>query len=69
MGFWADRDIADFLVVTLFLGGGAAYLTGRAVANSWEPMTRALAWMVPLTAAVRFIHFALFGNPLLCIFF
>ena len=44
---------------------GAAVLTGRAVAQSWEPLWRALAWMVPLTAAVRFIHFSIFGGTLL----
>lgn len=67
MGILWERDIADFIVVTLLLGGGAAYMTGRAVAHGWEPVTRALAWMVPLTAAVRFIHFALFGGTLLSV--
>lgn len=56
-----------FIFVTLILGGGAAWLTGRAVAQSWLPAWRAVVWMLPLTAAVRFIHFALFGAQLLSI--
>lgn len=66
MGLW-ERDLADFVIVTLLLGGGAAFMTGRAVALSWQPVTRALAWMVLLTAAFRFIHYALFGNTLLSV--
>jgi hypothetical protein len=65
MGILWEHDIADFIIVTLILGGGAAYLTGRAVALSWEPFARALMWMIPLTCAVRFIHFAIFKGTLL----
>ena len=65
MGVIWEVGIADFIIVTLLLGGAAAYMTGRAVANAWEPVTRALIWMLPLTAAVRFIHFALFHGTLL----
>jgi hypothetical protein len=53
------------ICITLFLGGGAAWLTGRAVALSWQPLWRAWIWMVPLAAAVRFIHFSLFHGGLL----
>ena len=65
MGVIWEVGITDFILVTILLGGGAAYMTGRAVANSWEPVLRAVAWMIPLTAAVRFIHFALFHGTLL----
>jgi hypothetical protein len=64
-GLLWEVGIADFIIVTLILGGGAAFMTGRAVARGWEPVTRAVIWMVPLTAAVRFIHFALFHGTLL----
>jgi hypothetical protein len=65
MGVVWEVGIADFIIVTIVLGGAAAYMTGRAVANAWEPLARAILWMIPLTAAVRFIHFALFHGTLL----
>ena len=54
-----------FLIVTVILGGLAAFATGRALAQTWRPL-----WMVPLatallTCAVRFIHYAVFGELLL----
>lgn len=65
MGVLWENSIADFIIVTLILGGGAAYMTGRAVALSWEPFVRALLWTIPLACAVRFIHYAIFKGTLL----
>jgi hypothetical protein len=65
MGTIWEVGLADFLLVTLFLGGGAAYLTGRAVASVWSPMLQMVVYVVGLTCAVRFIHYALFGGTLL----
>ena len=65
MGFIWEVSLSVFLFATVALGGGAAWLTGRAIASSWEPAWKAAAWMLPLAAAVRFIHFALFGGTLL----
>ena len=65
MGILWEHSIADFVIVTLILGGGAAIMTGRAVALSWEPLSRALLWMIPLAGAVRFIHYSIFGGTLL----
>lgn len=65
MGLIWEISLAEFLFVTVILGGGAAWLAGRAVAGSWEPAWKAAAWMVPLAAAVRFIHYALFSGSLL----
>jgi len=53
-----------FLVMTLVLFGGAAFLTGQALAQNWRP-----AWQIPpiallLAAADRFLHYALFGAEL-----
>jgi hypothetical protein len=69
MGILWEHDVADFIIVTLILGGGAAFLTGRAVAFAWEPFARALLWMIPLACAVRFIHYAIFGGTLLSLWF
>ena len=55
----------EFLFVTVALAGGAAYLTGRAVARSWLTDVNLVIYMVLLAAATRFIHFALFSGTLL----
>lgn len=60
-----EVNFASFLVVTIFLGGGAAYLTGRAVALTWRSWRQLAAYLAILTCAVRFIHYALFGGTLL----
>lgn len=60
-----EVSIWEFLFITVILAGGAAYLTGRAVARTWESSARLIVYMVLLTAATRFIHFALFGGTLL----
>lgn len=60
-----EVSFAEFLVVTCILGGGAAWLTGRAIARTWQP-NWILAWyMLLLCCAVRFIHFSLFEGSLL----
>ena len=54
-----------FLLVNIILGGGAATLAGRAIAGTWRPWWHVVIYMLMLGAAVRFIHFALFGATLL----
>jgi hypothetical protein len=60
-----EGSFAVFLLVTVILGGGAAVLAGRAIAVTWRPWWQIVAYMLILGAAVRFIHFALFGGTLL----
>lgn len=62
--FWPE-SWGDFLLVTVILGGGAAYLVGRAVALTWRPLPTLVGYLLLLDCAVRFIHFALFGGMLL----
>jgi hypothetical protein len=54
-----------FLLLTVILGGGAAFLTGRAIAAAWRPWWHVVGFMLLLAAAVRFLHFALFEQTLL----
>ena len=54
-----------FLLVSVLLGGGAAWLAGRAVAATWRPGWQVAFYMLPLAGAVRFLHFALFEATLL----
>lgn len=56
---------ADFVLVTLFLGGGAAWLTGRSIASTWRPYRQAVLYALLLGCVVRFFHFALFEGTLL----
>lgn len=67
MGVLYGSSIGVFVVLVCFLGGGAAWMTGRAVATTWRPLW-VLAWFVVLlTLAVRFLSFALFEEVLLSI--
>ena len=54
-----------FGLVTVLMGGWAAWMTGRAMALTWKPYWQLILYLLILAAAVRFIHFALFGGTLL----
>jgi hypothetical protein len=69
MGLIWEISFAEFVFVTALLGGGAAWLAGRAIASAWEPVWKAALWMVPLSCVVRFIHYALFSGSLLTLHF
>ena len=54
-----------FLLLTVVLGGAAAFVTGKAIAETWRPLWSVAAYALGLTLAVRFMHFALFEEKLL----
>lgn len=60
-----DSSFGIFLLVTVFLGGGAAWMSGRAIARSWQTRVRLAVYLLILTFGVRFLHFALFEGHLL----
>lgn len=60
MGLIVEKSYAAFLIVTIILGGGAAFMTGRALARSWSPIWQLFLYMLLLGAAVRFLHWGLF---------
>lgn len=62
---WVSDNAWPFVLVTMLLGGGAAWQAGRATAQTWRPWWQAAAGMLVLGAAVRFIHYALFEGELL----
>lgn len=65
-GILYEEDyVSLFLLVTVVMGGGAAWLAGRAIAGTWRPWWHVVAYMLILGGAVRFIHFALFEGTLL----
>jgi hypothetical protein len=54
-----------FALVTVMMGGWAAWMTGRAMAMTWQPFPLTVLYFLLLAAAVRFIHYALFEGTLL----
>ena len=60
-----ERSLGVFLLVSVLMGGGAAWLSGRAIAQTWRPLWHVVLYMLILALAVRFIHFALFGAKFL----
>ncbi|WP_181707553.1 DUF6867 family protein [Chthonobacter rhizosphaerae] len=62
---YEEPNIFLFALVTLVLGGWAAWMTGRACALTWRTATTVFLYVLVLGMAVRFIHFALFHGTLL----
>jgi hypothetical protein len=52
-----------FLLVTVVMGGLAAYATGSVIAATWRPRWQLVAYGFLIAGAVRFIHYALFHEP------
>jgi hypothetical protein len=64
MSLFTEGSLGVFVLLTVILGGGAAFLAGRSLAKDWRSLTSLLVFMLPLGAGVRFLHFALFQHPL-----
>jgi hypothetical protein len=62
---YEEDTVGVFILVSVIMGGGGAWLAGRAIAATWRPWWQIGAYMLILAAAVRFIHFALFDGTLL----
>jgi len=62
---YEEGSLGVFVLVTIVLGGGAALLAGRAIATTWRPWWQVVAYGFILGAAVRFIHFSLYGGTFL----
>ena len=63
--FLSERSLPIFLFASVFLGGGAAFLAGRAIASAWRPWWHVVPFMLILGIALRFLHFAVFGSVFL----
>lgn len=66
---YEDDSALVFLLLTIAIGGAAAALAGRAVAQAWRPWWHAVPFALMIAAAVRFLHFALFGGTLMSLQF
>jgi len=60
-----EQSLGVFLLISVVLGGGAAWLAGRAIAATWRPWWHVAVYMAILTLAVRFLHFSLFDSKFL----
>lgn len=58
-----------FFIMTLCIGGGAAWMTGRAVASTWRSPYQILPYMLLLGATIRFLHYGLYDGTLLSLHF
>ena len=56
-------------IVVLVMGLSMAMASGRAIAKTWRPFSKVLIYALILSAAERFLHFALAGQPLLSVKF
>jgi hypothetical protein len=63
--FFEDSSIWIFLLVTVVLGGAAAWTSGKSIAQTWRPAWLIVPYMLILALGIRFIHFALFEGTLL----
>ena len=61
---YEEPVIWEFFFVTLLLGGWAAWMTGRACAQTWRPIYALVVYLLLLGIAVRFIHHALFDGTM-----
>ena len=60
-----EKTVWLFLLVTVIMGGAAAWMTGRAIALTWRPTWQLPFYVAILGLFVRFLHFALFEGTLL----
>ena len=56
-----------FLTMTVIIMGGAAYMTGQALAGTWRPLWQLFVYCGLLGLATRFLIYALFEGRLLSI--
>lgn len=61
---FSGTSIGVFIGLTLVLGGGAAILTGQAIAGTWRPAWQVMFASLGLGIADRFLVFALFDGQL-----
>ncbi|MEX0751838.1 MAG: DUF6867 family protein [Xanthobacteraceae bacterium] len=66
---YEENSFWIFVLVTVILGGGASWLTGRAIAMTWRPWWQLAGYMLLLGLTVRFMHYALFQGTFLSVYY
>lgn len=62
---YEETSVWQFFFVTCLLGGWAAWMTGKACAQTWRPYISLVVYLLVLGLAVRFIHHALFEGTMM----
>lgn len=57
---YEEASVWVFVLVTLVLGGAAAWMTGRSCASTWRPAWVVVAYIAVLAAGVQMVHATLF---------
>lgn len=61
---YEEASVWQFFFVTCLLGGWAAWMTGRACAQTWRTRPMLFLYILGLGLGVRFIHHALFEGTM-----
>jgi len=64
MSFFVEQNIWIFFILTVIMGGGAAFMAGCNVARGWKSPALLFVYMLIFGAGLRFLHFALFQEKL-----
>lgn len=64
MSLFAEHSFGVFFLLTVIIGGGAAFMAGRSSAQGWKPVWLLVVYMMIFGAGLRFLHFALFQDTL-----
>lgn len=61
---YEETSVWQFLFITVILGGWAAWMTGKACAETWRKISDLALYIIMLGVGVRFIHHALFDGTM-----
>ncbi len=62
-----DKSVWVYLLLSLAIGGAVAVLMGRNFAQNWRSPGMLVLASLGLALGVRFLHYALFAEPLLTV--
>ncbi len=66
---YEEASVWQFLFITCLLGGWAAWMTGRACAQTWRSYSQLVLYSLGLGLGIRFIHHALFKGTMFSLHF